>query len=322
MSRTVVGVLRGGTSNEYDLSLKTGNAILNALDEERYNTRDIFIDKRGVWHLRGIPSDPMRALSQVDVVVSGLHGGVGEDGTVARLLERAGVPYAGSRPMPSALSLNKIRARHEFERAGILIPYGFAFSLSDDMDTGEMARQVFASFGPPYIVKPANEGASYGIQLALTIVALPDVLADVLDAFGTAVVEEYVMGDEATVGIVEDFRNEDLYAFPPARVEYPEGSRHIEIHHHLGGHIQHHVPSDFSHREKKALMDAARRAHRALGLSHVSRSDFILTKRGPYLLEVNAQPGLYEGAAMPPMLESIGSSVPDFLEHVIGLARK
>src|SRR3990167_870611 len=109
MSRTSVGVLRGGTSNEYNLFLKTGAAMLQALPEERYETRDIFIDKSGMWHLRGMPVDSSRALSQVDVVLNGLHGGVGEDGTVQRLLARSGVGFSGSRAQGSWGFLNKIR---------------------------------------------------------------------------------------------------------------------------------------------------------------------------------------------------------------------
>src|SRR3989338_7805591 len=97
MSRTIVGILRGGTSREYNLSLKTGAAMLSALPEEKYDARDILVDKNGVWHSRGIPIDSSRALAQIDVVINGLHGGVGEDGTVQRVLDRAGVAYAGSR---------------------------------------------------------------------------------------------------------------------------------------------------------------------------------------------------------------------------------
>src|SRR5277367_6763879 len=96
MTRTIVGVLRGGTSSEYELSLKTGATMLAALPEEHYDTRDIFIDKRGIWHLRGMPVAPHRALQQVDVVLNGLHGGMGEDGTVQRFLDKTGIPYAGA----------------------------------------------------------------------------------------------------------------------------------------------------------------------------------------------------------------------------------
>src|SRR3989344_6778687 len=119
MARTVVGVLRGGASSEYDLSLKTGGAILNALPESDYDVRDILIDKQGYWHSQGRPAEPHRAIAQVDVVVNGLHGGAGEDGRVQRILESAGIPYTGSRAHSSALSLNKIQSGLATPKAGI-----------------------------------------------------------------------------------------------------------------------------------------------------------------------------------------------------------
>lgn len=322
MARTVVGVLRGGASSEYDLSLKTGAAVLNALPENEYDVRDIFIDKKGYWHSRGMPTEPLRAVSQVDAVVNALHGGAGEDGRVQRILDQAGVSYTGSSATASALSLNKIQAKRALQRANIRIPRAVAFTLSHRMHTGEMAKRIFERFGPPYIVKPGNEGASHGIRIAATIVQLPEILGDILDAFGSALVEEFVLGDEATVGVIEGFRGEELYALPPARVVYPDTSQFLHFEHHRAGEVRHLVPSDFTDIEKQALMDAAREAHRALGLSHFSRADFIVSRRGPYLLEVNALPGLHEHAAMPRLLESVGASLTDFMGHAIGLARR
>ncbi len=182
MARTIVGVLRGGSSSEYDLSLKTGAAMLNALPESEYDVRDIFIDKQGYWHSRGVPVDADRALMQVDVVLNGLHGGAGEDGTVQRILQRSGIPFAGSDAQSSALSLNKIQAGMIMKDAGILMPQAVGFTSSSHMDTGEMARFIFSHFGPPYMVKPGNEGASRGIRLVATIVELPDAIADIMDA--------------------------------------------------------------------------------------------------------------------------------------------
>ncbi len=317
-----VGILRGGTSSEYELSLKTGAAMLAALPETRYETRDIFIDRRGYWHVRGMPSDAARALSQVDVVLNALHGGVGEDGTVQRILERAGVPYAGPRPQAAALSLNKIRAREVLQRAGIRMPRAVSFSLGNALSTGEMSNLVFSQFGPPYVIKPVQEGGSTGIRMAMTLLELPDALGDVLDAFGAALVEQYIRGEEASAGVVEDFRGEELYALPPAHVVVPSGARHLQFAHHQEGSLRHNVPSNFSHAQKQAIADLARAAHRALGLSHFSRADIILTPRAAYLLEVNAIPGLYPGSSFKPMLESVGSSVPEFLEHAIKLAMR
>lgn len=321
MARTSVGILRGGTSSEYNLSLKTGAAMLAALPDEQYDVRDIFIDKRGYWHLRGTPVDAARALAQVDVVLNALHGGAGEDGTVQRILEQSGVPYVGSRALASGMALNKIRAREILQKAGVQMPRAVSFTVSNNLTTGEMARLVFEQFGPPYVVKPASEGAGTGIFVAASLVALPDLLGDVLDAYGAALVEEYVRGQEASVGIIENFRDEELYVLPPAHVILPEDMQFVHPRAHEESLLRHIVPSNFSHSEKRALADLARAAHRALGLSHFSRADIILTSRAPYLLEMNTVPGLYQGASLPLMLESVGSSVREFLEHGIHLAR-
>jgi len=321
MTRTIVGVLRGGTSNEYDLSLKTGAAIMAALPEDKYETRDILIDKRGVWHSRGMPSEPARALAQTDVILNAVHGGIGEDGAIARILARVGIPYAGSTPHASALAFNKSRAREAFLQNGIRIPQGVSFTPGDHLDTAQMARMAFNQFAPPYMVKPPNDGASHGIILAPSIIELPDAIGDVLDAYGAVLVEEFIRGHDVSVGVIEDFRNEELYALPPAHMIAPQGSRFIHSSSHRDERLMHKVPSDFTHDEKKALVDAARKAHHVLGLSHFSRADFILTPRGPYLLEVNVIPGLYPGASFPPMLESVGSSVREFAEHAIALAK-
>lgn len=321
MARTIVGVLRGGTSSEYPLSLKTGAAMLSALPDDRYDARDIFIDKTGLWHLRGTPVDASRALSQIDVVLNALHGGVGEDGTVQRIFERAGVAYAGADPSSAALSLNKIRAHEILQRAGVRMPRAISFSLENDLNTGEMTQAVFSQFGPPYVVKPPSDGGSSGIRVAKALLDLSDAIGDVLDAYGAVLIEEYIRGYEASVGIVENFRNEDLYALPPAHVALPEDLSFMSPRAHEEGLLRHTVPSNFSHAEKQALTEIARAAHRALGMNHFSRSDIILTPYGPVLLEVNAHPGLYAGASFPHMLEAVGSSVREFLEHAIHLAK-
>ncbi len=320
MARTIVGVLRGGTSSEYGLSLKTGAAIHTALPEERYETRDILIDKKGYWHHRGAPSTPSRALSQVDVVLNALHGGVGEDGTVQRILEQSGIPYAGSRPMQSAIALNKILTRDVLANAGIRMPQGISFTLKDGMHTGEMAHGVHARFAPPYVVKPPNDGAAMGVRVVESFAELPDAIADVLDVYGSALVEEYVHGEEASVGIIDGFRNEDTYVLPPAHVKH--GARHLSREHHESGELTHHAPGGFTYMQKQSLMDVAKMAHRTLALSHFSRSDLMVNKRGVvYLLEINTNPGLYPGASFPTMLQAVGSNVTEYLEHVIGLAR-
>lgn len=320
MTRVIVGILRGGTSNEYPLSLKTGAAMLSSLPEDKYETRDILIDKSGMWHLRGMPTTPTRALTQLDVVLNALHGGVGEDGTVQRILDQMGIPYAGARASAAGASLNKIRAREILQRAGVRMPRAMSFSAHNELSAGDMSGVVFSQFGPPYIVKPPAEGAGHGIRIAANMISLPDALADVLDMYGSAIVEEYVRGEEASVGVIEGFRNEELYALPPAHVR--KSTAHLEFGAHESGALEHAVPSPFTHIQKLNIEDIARMAHKALGISHFSRADVIVTPRAVYLLEVNTTPGLYPGASFPAMLGAVGSSVTEFLEHAIQLAKR
>lgn len=322
MARTIVGVIRGGASSEYEHSLKTGGALISALPEEGYDVRDIFVDRTGVWHVRGTAGTPARVLSQIDVVLNALHGGAGEDGAAQRIFEKLFVPYSGSRPAPSAASLNKVHARAKLLQAGIPMPRAVSFSIGNDLNTQEMARIVFGQFSPPYIVKPVNEGASFGVLYVPTIIELSDALADTLEAYGGAIAEEYIRGDEATVGVLQNFRRESLYALPPAHVILPTGARFVEHTHRLSGELKHFAPSSFSHKDKRLLEDMARAAHHALGLSHYSSADFIMTKRGPVLLEIDALPHLYEGSSFHHALEAVGVSLTHLGEHLIELARR
>ena len=317
----IVGVLRGGTSSEYDLSLKTGAAMLSALSPEKFETRDIFIDKSGFWHLRGVPAEPSRILAQIDVILNALHGGVGEDGTVQRILDKHGIAYVGPRAFAAAASNNKVKANEIARQAGLLVPRTIVFTVNNGMTTRDMAKTTFQNFGPPYIVKPSTEGASVGVMLAASIIDLPEMLAETLDHFGSAMIQEFIRGEDVRVGVIEGFRHQELYALPAAHMLRPDGKQFIDSAARQEGKVMHVVPSNFSIEEKQTLEAAAKLVHRALSLSHYSRADFILARGKPYLLEVTGLPGLYPGAAFPQMLEAVGSSVPEFLEHAIALAR-
>jgi len=293
-----------------------------ALPEDRYDTRDILIDREGRWHMRGMPATPARALTQLDVVLNALHGGIGEDGTVQRILDRSGVPYPGSRALSASLALNKIRTRQVLRRVDIPMANAMSFSLQNDMNTREMAESVFSQFGPPYVVKPPMEGSSSGIRIVHTIIELPDTIGDVLDEYGSALIEEYLQGAHVTIGVIEDFRNEPFYVLPPAHIELQKGVLYFNPLTEGGMQARHDVPSRLPHDIKESLAEMARLAHQTLKLADFSDADFVVTRRGPILLEVNASPHLHREAAFPHMLEAVGSSLREFVEHSIALTRR
>ncbi|MEK7514530.1 MAG: D-alanine--D-alanine ligase, partial [Patescibacteria group bacterium] len=150
MSKIVVGVLRGGPSSEYDVSLTTGGSVLQHLPE-KYIGHDIFISQDGVWHSYGLARPPEKILRKVDVVFNALHGSYGEDGKVQFLLESLHVPYTGSGSFASAVGMNKFLSKQVFEREGLKTPQ-YVFLRAHEVSPAAL-REIFRSLAHPYVVK-------------------------------------------------------------------------------------------------------------------------------------------------------------------------
>lgn len=316
--QTIVGVLRGGPSREHEVSLKSGAAILANLPEERYDARDIYIDKQGVWHDRGRPVAPERVLRQVDVVLLGLHGEYGEDGEVQKLLERFGVPYAGADSFGSYLAMHKVMAKARAQEAGLLTPQFHYIESAEDIDEG--ATEVIRNFHQPVIVKPVGWGSSVGVSIVGGHAPVRDAIATLfVDGAPGVLVEEYIRGKETTAGVVENLRGELLYSLPPIEIIPPEGN-FFNYTNKYDGTTREIIPGNFSRVAAEELQRAAKVMHRALGLRHYSRSDFIVTPKGVYYLETNTLPGLTSESLLPKSLAAVGVTFSDFLSHLVNLA--
>lgn len=318
--QTIVGVLRGGPSREHDVSLKTGAAIITNLPSERYVARDIYIDKKGVWHDRGKVTVPERVLLQIDVALIGLHGEYGEDGEVQRLLERFGVPYAGTDAYGSHLSMHKLMSKMRAREAGLLTPEFRHIERGEDSEAA--VHDAIRSFHQPVIVKPVGWGSSVGVSV---VAGYAPVLSAVQMLFAegapSVLIEEYVRGKEATVGVVEQLRGESLYSLPPIEIIPPSGD-FFSYEAKYSGATREICPGNFSRVDSEELQRLARVMHRLLGLRHYSRSDFIVAPKGVYYLETNTLPGLTAESLMPKALASVGVAFPDFLSHLVMLARE
>ncbi|MFA6519944.1 MAG: D-alanine--D-alanine ligase [Candidatus Paceibacterota bacterium] len=316
--QTVVGVLRGGPSREHEVSLKTGAAILAALPEERYLARDIYIDRQGVWHDRGRSVAPERVLRQLDVALIGLHGEYGEDGEVQKLLELFGVPYAGANSFGSYLAMHKVMAKARAQEEGLLTPESYFVERVED--TNDAAAEIIRSFHQPVIVKPVGWGSSVGISIVGGFAPVHDAIERLFaDGAPGVLVEEFIRGREATVGVVEGLRGEALYSLPTIEIIPPEDD-FFSYDAKYSGKSREVCPGNFSRVAAEELQRAAKVMHRALGLRHYSRSDFIVTPKGIYYLETNTLPGLTTESLMPKALASVGVTFPDFLSHLVNLA--
>ncbi|MCC6290588.1 D-alanine--D-alanine ligase [Candidatus Nomurabacteria bacterium] len=319
MSRIRVAVLRGGPSAEYDVSLETGASVLKHLPEG-YEGHDILIDKKGVWHYRGLPIGAQEISRYADVIWNAMHGEYGEDGQVQNVLDKTGVPYTGSKSFASALAMNKSTAKESFRRAGLKVPAGQLFDLERE-PAEAAATKVFQTISPPWVVKPADRGSSVGLYIAKNFTELSHAIAECFRFSGKVIVEEYIRGKEATVGVVDNFRNQKHYALPAIEIRRPAGKSVWTYDDKYNGATEEVCPGCFTNEEKKKLEELAILAHQSLGLEHYSRSDFILhPTRGIYLLETNSLPGLTSESLLPKSLAAVGCTYPEFLNHVIKLA--
>lgn len=317
--RAVVAVLRGGPSSEYEVSLKTGASVLAALDREKYEPRDLFISRGGQWHLHGVPVSAEKALFGTNVAFNALHGEFGEDGGVQRLLERLGVPYTGSGPTASARAFNKHLTKEAARPLGVKLAHSI---VVDRGDAEALAQRIFRTFPHPAIVKPVAAGSSVGAGIAHSFHGLVCALEAAFAVSPQTLVEEYIKGREATVGVIDDFRNERTYSLLPAEIRLPPTSAFYDHDAKYGGQSVIVAPGNFPHETKAELQRLAKAVHEGLGMRHFSRSDFIVSTRGIYFLEVDSISDLAEDSEFAHMLSAVGTSMPQFVEHMVGLARR
>ncbi len=317
-----IGVLRGGPSSEYEVSLNTGANVLRAIKEkhsEKYHSHNLLIDRSGRWHFDGVEESIQDILPRVDMIFNALHGSYGEDGKVQNILEIYGIPYTGSNSLSSAIGMNKSLAKKEFVKHGIKTPYGKILS-SDSVkaNTDAVVKELFQTFILPAIIKPVSAGSSVGVSIVRSYKDLSQALNTASEHGHEIIIEEFIPGIEASCGIIEGFRDQELYALPP--IEIRPMTAFFDYEAKYQGKSREIVPASFSHSLKEKLMELARKIHRALNLRHYSRSDFIIhPKRGIYALEVNTLPAFADESLMPKALRAVGSDTHEFVDHIIRL---
>ncbi len=327
MSKITVGVVRGGPSSEYDVSLKTGSTVLRHLSEgpvsEIYQPVDILISAEGGWHRDGAERSPARALAGVDVVFNALHGQFGEDGGIQKILDDLCVPYTGSGAFASAMGMNKVLAKERFAQAGIKTPTHLVIRRSDDLR--ERYNHVFHHFLLPFVVKPVSAGSSVGVTIVKKYIDFFDAVEKAFEHSDTVLVEEYIKGREATAAVIDNFRDQRFYALPPVEILPPSSSDFFDYEAKYSDGAtaaQEIVPGNFTPFQKKEMEELAIAAHKALGARHYSRTDFIVSpSRGIYVLEINTLPGLTDASILPKSLAAVGAPLGDFFHHIISLAR-
>lgn len=312
-------ILRGGPSSEYEVSLKTGSSVIKNL-RDLYQIRDVVIDRNGNWILSGLSVTPQQAINNSDCVFNAMHGEYGEDGTVQRILEMLKVPYTGSRVLASSLSINKVLTKDIYRKNGIKTPL-HRIVTREDGDVDSICINLFKTFPMPVVLKPVSSGSSVGVSIARDYNSLRNSLINLFIRYDHVLIEEYIEGKEATVGVIEEFRNKRTYPLMPVEIRKPATKELFDYESKYTGITKELCPGEFSPAEKELMQQMAQKSHESLGLRHYSRTDFrVHPRRGIYALETNSLPGLTEQSLLPKSLEPVGSNYREFLEHVIRLA--
>ncbi len=309
--------MRGGISDEYRISLNTGGSVLRNIPQDKYHVVDVLITKDGEWNIGGIPTTLEKLSKNVDVMFNALHGKYGEDGKVQRELEQFAIPYTGSKTFASAVAMNKALAKYYFKQAGLKTPECVVVKDTDDISV--VARRAFRKFLGPYIVKPMYSGSSVGISIATDFGSLIKSIEYSLDYQSMAIVEEYIDGREITCGVIDGMNNSNTYPISPVEIIIPEQSDFFDYEVKYNGETLEICPANLFPKTIKKIQQQASIAHEALGMRHYSRSDFILSTRGLYILETNSLPGLTEESLFPKALKSDGLKFSEFLDYILTL---
>lgn len=299
-----VAILYGGQSAEREVSLMTGREVATGLANQGYEVELFDFDASTLVKLRE---------HSPDVVFIGLHGRLGEDGTVQGALEILGLPYVGSGVQASAIAIDKWMTRRLLACVDVPIAPGLLFQRGK-CNLEEAARAIGESIGYPCVVKPSREGSTFGLTLARNPEEARRGLLDAFEYDGDVIAEAYIRGMEVTVAVVgegEEARVLGMIEIVPRGEVYDYDSKYSE-----GGSI-HIIPARLSAGQQAEIETLALRAYRTLGCRDYGRVDFMIGKNGPVLLEVNTLPGMTRTSLVPDAARAAGQSFGEFLRDLV-----
>jgi D-alanine-D-alanine ligase len=292
--QSVVGVISGGFSKEREVSLRSGKNVFEALQRLDYKVK----------HLD--PSLDNILESGIDIAFIALHGQYGEDGTIQSFLDAAGIPYTGSGPEASILGMNKLYSKQLLEKNGLPTPkYWFV----------EKGASLVFPDAYPAIIKPISEGSSMDVFIVDTEGDYKEKAAYMKGVYGCFMVEEYIVGKEVSVGVLE--KPEGVSTLPILELRsrnrfYDYEAKYSE------GFTRFILPAEIGGDVTKLCSQYAIRMHELLGCRGFSRIDMMLDEnRGPMILELNSIPGMTSLSDLPAQAKCAGMTFDDLVETIL-----
>lgn len=300
-----VGVLFGGRSAEREISLISGNGVLQALKSRGIDAHPF---DPGTHSLADL------AAQGFDRVFIALHGRYGEDGSLQGALEQLGIPYTGSGVMASSIGMDKITTKKLWLMEGVPTPKYATVDADTDLDA------LVAELGLPLIVKPPLEGSSIGITKVTDRDQLADAIALVASMDDAVLAEQFVTGREFTVAVLG--QGAAARALPIVEIVAPEGKYDYQ-NKYFTDDTQYHCPAPLPDELTQEIQRHAVNAYRALGCEGWGRVDVLVrgSDMRPFLLEVNTSPGMTTHSLVPMAARAVGIAYEDLCVEILRSAR-
>ena len=294
-----VAVLMGGRSAEREISLLSGNNVLEGLRRKGVDAHAFDPAERDLFELK------RAGYTRVFLI---LHGRYGEDGTVQGALEIMGIPYTGSGVMASALCMDKLRTKLIWLATGIPTPRYVVLTAASDWTA------VAKELGLPVIVKPAHEGSSIGLTKVTSVEKIEAAYELAAKCDMLVIAEEFISGRELTAAFLDE------RALPLIRIEAPQGNYDYQ-NKYFSDDTRYHCPCGLPAGQERELQTTVMRAANALGCAGWGRADLMLRDDGrAFLLEMNTAPGMTGHSLVPMAARAAGIEFDDLVLKILEFA--
>ncbi len=316
-----VAVIFGGKSAEHEVSVISGKSVAKNLDPKKFKVRQIFIDKKAIWHKNGKKQTAESCLKGADVAFPVLHGNYGEDGTIQGLFEMLNVPYVGCGVTQSVLGMDKEFSKIIWQQNSLPVCKFKAVTKGDWLKSKRPLVKEILKLKFPLFVKPANLGSSVGITKVKTPKDLEKAIRLAFSYGYKIIVEEGVVDAreiEVSVLGADTIISSICGEIIPANEFYDYEAKYSDV----GSKLL--IPAPIDRKTASQIKKTAEEAYKLLNLDSLARADFLLSKKsGKFVInEVNTMPGFTPISMYPKLWEASGLPYQKLLTKLISIAEQ
>jgi len=298
-----IGVLCGGLSNEREVSLRSGRNVFKALIELGYKDVTLIDVDRNIASVL--------AQTKIEYAINVLHGRYGEDGCIQGVLEFLNIPYSGCGVKASAICMDKIMTKRVLSTVDIPL-------IKSVNVTATNYKEEVKKLNYPIIIKPACEGSSIGMTKVNSQDELDKAMEEALKCDSEILIEEYLVGESATVGVLEREKDGKIETFATPILGFKTKTEWYDYEaKYTKGLTEFILPANFDENLTKKIKELAILAHKTCACRGVSRVDFLVHNSIPYILEINTNPGMTDTSDLPAQALEMGINYNELVDIIL-----